>query len=270
MVIFYLFRGDFMIFHQPSNSMSNYSYNAVFYTDKVWDFHFHKNFELIYVLEGAVNCTINNKPYRLSAGDFGLCLPYDMHKYLPECNTHYWVLVFSEDFVSYFSNQLVGKMSDGFRFRCDEVEEKYIRSHIIDNQSPTIITLKSCLYAVCERYKNSVNLVKNDKRNSIMCDIADYISENHTGKLSLQSLAEWLGYDYHYVSRLFHQMFNMTFSDFTNIYRLETAVRLLKDTDKSITYIAYESGFQSIRTFNDFFKKNTGLSPSVYRKASRN
>lgn len=260
-----------MIFHQPSNSKTNYSYNTAFYTDEIWDFHFHKNLEMIYVINGAVNCNINNKPYRLTAGDFGLCLPYDIHQYIPECDTNYWVLVFSEDFVRYFSNQLIGKSSDGFKFRCDSDEELYIKSRIIDNKSPTIITLKSCLYALCEKYRNAVNIKnKDDKRNTMMVEIVNYISENHTGELSLRSLAERLGYDYNYVSRWFRRMFNMTFTQFTNIYRLETAVRLLNDTDKSITYISHESGFQSIRTFNDFFKKNTGLSPSEYRKSSHN
>lgn len=256
-----------MIVHQPTNSMSNYSYNAFFYTDKSWDFHFHKNLELIYVLEGAVNCTVNNASYRLTAGDFGLCLSYDIHRYAPENNTTYWVLVFSEDFVRYFSNQLTGKTGNGFSFRCDSDEERYIRSHIIDNPSPSILTLKSCLYAICEKYKSTVNLIEKDnKRKLMMSDIADYIAENHKGKLSLRSLAAWLGYDYNYMSRYFHNMFNMTFTDFMNIYRLETAVTLLTETNKSIIDIAYESGFQSIRTFNDFFKKSTGLSPSVYRK----
>ena len=59
----------FMIFHQPHNSLSNYTYNAFFYTSEVWNFHFHKNLELIYVIKGTLKCTINRNEYILKPGD---------------------------------------------------------------------------------------------------------------------------------------------------------------------------------------------------------
>ena len=62
-----------MIFHQSHNSKSSYNYNAFFYTNEIWDFHFHKNLELIYVEKGSVECTVNNTVYTLNPDDFGLC-----------------------------------------------------------------------------------------------------------------------------------------------------------------------------------------------------
>jgi len=256
-----------MIFHQPTNSLSNYNYNFYFYTDQIWDFHFHKNLELIYVINGAVNCTVNNVPYRLTASDFGLCLPYDIHRYAPEKNTLYWVLVFSEDFVRSFSKQISGKTGDGFRFRCDTEDENYIKRHLINNTAPSLFTLKSCLYALGEQYLNHVHLLERDRKElENMSVIADYISENHTKDISLKSMANQLGYDYHYMSRYFRNMFNITFTDYVNIYRLETAIDLLTNTNSSITSVALQSGFQSVRTFNNFFQKNMNMTPSQYKK----
>lgn len=256
-----------MIFHQPSNSRSNYNFNIAVFRDTVWDFHFHKNLELIYVLKGAVNCTVNNTAYRLTVGDFGLCLPYDIHSYVPEENTEYWVLVFSEDFIRYFANQIEGKTALGYSFRCDEDEEEYIVKKLITASTPTILTLKSCLYALCERYKDSVELVETyDKRNTIIANIVDYISGNHTKNITLKDLSDELGYDYSYTSHRISDIFNMTFPELVNLYRLETAMALLESTEKTITQIAYESGYQSIRAFNFSFKKSTGVSPSEYKK----
>ena len=92
-----------MIFHQAGNSLSNYNYNTAFYTDEVWEHHFHKNPEIIYVLEGAVDCTADAGNIRLAAGEFGLCLPYEIHSYRPLAGSRYWVIVFSEDFVRLFA-----------------------------------------------------------------------------------------------------------------------------------------------------------------------
>ncbi len=259
-----------MVIHQAHNSLSNYNFNAFHYTDKVWDYHFHRNLELIYVISGAVNCTVNNQPYRLIRGEFGLCLPYDIHRYAPESNTEYWVLVFSEDYIRYLSTQLSGKTGDGFKFSCKAAVEDFITDQLVNRNAPSTLTLKSCLYAVMEEYLNNIRLIdKSTKESRIVSFISDYVQAHHTQKVTLSDLATNLGYDYNYMSRFFHNTFNMTFSDFVNIYRLETATKLLEDTYESITSIAFKSGFQSVRAFNTFFKKSTQLSPSGYRKSFR-
>lgn len=259
-----------MIFHQPLNSLTNYNYNAYFYTDQIWKFHFHRNLELIYVVSGKVKCSVNNKDYILSKGEFGLCLPYDIHSYHPEENTLYWVLVFSEDFVRYFSKEIMNKQADGFSFRCNKYTEDFLKVRLINNGEPSIYSLKSCLYALCEEFLANVTLVgKSKKEAQIMPLIADFVLKHHSQHITLTDLADLVGYDYNYMSRFFKKIFNMTFTDFVNIYRIETAIKLLEDTDKSIAEIALESGFQSIRNFNMAFKNNTGMNPSEYRNASR-
>ena len=256
-----------MLLHQPHNSLTNYNYNAFIYTDKVWDYHFHRNLELIYVIEGAVSCTVNNVDYLLTAHEWGLCLPCDVHRYEPEKNTVYWVLVFSEDYVGFFTKQIHGKTGKGFKFKVSATVEDYIKNRLINTDSYTVFTLKSCLYAVCEEYLKSVELTeKKSNKAEVSTLIADYIQNNHQKKISLADIALKLGYDYNYMSRYFKNTFNMTFTDFVNIYRLETAIKLLEDTKKSIITVALESGFQSVRNFNSFFKANTGKSPSEYRK----
>lgn len=256
-----------MIVHQTGNSRSNYSSNAAFYESESWDFHFHKNLELIYVIRGTVDCVVNNVKYSLCAGDFGLCLPYDIHSYSPRSDTRYWVLVFSEDFVRYFSKLYSGKAALGFPFRCDSSVESYVMEKLINNPSATVMTMKSCLYAVCEEYFSSVPLTDKDLRGAeVSALVADYIMENHTKKISLNDIARKLGYDYNYMSRYFRQVFNMTFTDLVNIYRLETAIELLEQSRIAITDVAYESGFGSVRNFNNFFKSKMGVSPSEYRR----
>lgn len=259
-----------MIFHQPSNSLSNYHYNTYFYSNNFFDFHFHKNLELIYVIKGSVTCTVNQRTYILEANDFGLCLPCDIHRYEPEKNTLYWVLVFSEDFVRSFSKLIADKTGNGFSFRCDETLNAYIKEHLIYNSSPSILTLKSCLYAICEKYINSVELIERDcKKAEMITVISDYIQNNYAKPLLLREISAKLGYDYNYMSRYFRKVFQMTFTEFVNTYRLERAIELLENTDKDIITISYESGFQSVRNFNAFFKKNLKTTPTQYRKTSR-
>lgn len=257
-----------MIFHQPYNSLTNHNYNAMFYKDYVWENHFHRNLELIYVIEGKVDCTLNGTHYTMKKGDFGLCLPYDIHSYRPSEGTSYWILVFSEDFVHSFSKEIKDKTGTNMVFCSDKNVEEYIKNKLIYNPTPTLFTLKSCLYAICEEYIKNVKLIKKDSKNQeIIAMVANYVSERYSENITLSDMAKKFNFDYNYMSRYFKKMFDMSFTDFVNLYRLEAATEYLITTDKSIIEIAMMSGFQSVRNFNLFFKKNMGITPSEYRKS---
>lgn len=259
-----------MVFHQPKNSSGNYNYNAFFYTDKHWPLHFHKNMELIYVLKGTVNCNISGQQYTLNSHEFGLNLPYEIHGYKPAENTEYWVAVFSEDYVYTFYRQIINNRNSSFKFQCPDDIESFLLKNIIFETHPTIYMIKSCLYAVCDNFIQRVSF-SNDNNIKIdnMRTIVDFMSENFTKDIQLADLTKVLGYDYSYVSRIFHSIFHMSFQEFLNNYRIDYALRLLEESDEKIMTIAMESGFQSVRSFNNCFYKSLGITPSEYRKKKR-
>ena len=257
-----------MVFHQPMNSLSN-NYNAAFYKTEIWKQHFHKSLELVYVMRGSLNCNINGTEYLLMPEDFGLCLPYDIHAYEPQKNTLYWVCVFSEDYVHDFAKIIRDKTGD-FKFNCSSSVTQFITESLIKNTKLTRLLIKASLYAVCDEYSKSVRLTDKNKRiseNIVL--ITDYVEKNHTKDIKLSDIGNLLGYDYHYVSRYFHSVFKMSFSEFLTLYRLETAINLMEQSDKKIVDIALESGFQSIRSFNDCFKSHFKMSPTEYKKNRR-
>lgn len=256
-----------MIYHQIQNSLRAGNYNAFYYTNHVWGAHFHKSYEIIYVLDGAVACDIDAQTMILTAGDLALCLPYQVHAYRPEANSRYWVCVFSEDYVRFFSKQMQGKVGSSSRFCCSEAVARYLKEALMDVEAPGIYTIKSCLYALCEQYLSCVKLIEKDQNKTLtISTIVSFIEQHHAENITLSDIAGLLGYDYHYVSRYFHSVFHMTFRDFLNVYRLESAVRLMDETDKKLVEIAYASGFQSLRTFNRCFRNHFGVAPSDYRK----
>ncbi len=257
-----------MIFHQTHNSGGRYNYNAFFYEKEVWEPHFHKNYELIYVVKGNIECTVNNSSFSLKEGDFGLCLPYAVHSIQPQSNTKYWVMVFSEDFIHTFGKQTSQKKAATIAFTCDPSVKEFLLHNLIYSQNTSIYLLKSCLYAVCNEFKKSVVLEENKETQNIDA-ICSFLEQKHTENISLKDLSQLLGYDYHYVSRYFNSMFNMSFTEFLNTYRIQTALSLLEEDGKKIVDIAYESGFKSVRNFNYCFKKSMGMTPLEYKKTSK-
>lgn len=87
--------------------------------------------------------------------------------------------------------------------------------------------------------------------------------------LSLQSLAEKLGINHHQLSQLLNERLNKNFFDFVNGYRIEEAMRMLRDRehrDMKIMTIAFEVGFNTRAAFYNVFRKYTGQTPTEYRK----
>lgn len=85
--------------------------------------------------------------------------------------------------------------------------------------------------------------------------------------LSLKDLSDEMGMSLHSVSKAINSHFNKNFFDFINRYRVDYVKDLL-NTKRDITILeaAFEGGFNSKSSFNRIFKKQTGQTPSEYRK----
>ncbi len=88
-------------------------------------------------------------------------------------------------------------------------------------------------------------------------------------ELSLTKLAAAMSIPSKQLSQVINEHLRMNFNDFVNHCRIEEAKRLLLEPgmkDIKLLRIAFESGFNSKSVFNVAFKKNTGLSPSEFRR----
>lgn len=86
--------------------------------------------------------------------------------------------------------------------------------------------------------------------------------------LTLPELSDKLSIPVHYLSQIINEQFNQNFFEFINSYRIEEAKKLIRHPDKqnlNLASIAFESGFNSVSSFNSAFKKFAGITPSQYR-----
>jgi len=57
--------------------------------------------------------------------------------------------------------------------------------------------------------------------------------------------------------------------DYLIHYRIEQAKRLLRETDESVTNIAFMTGFHNSAYFGKMFKKLTGMTPGKFRQTHK-
>lgn len=87
-------------------------------------------------------------------------------------------------------------------------------------------------------------------------------------EISLEDLSERSKIPKHHITQLLNEHLHKNFYTFINEYRIQEAVTKLNDPDLDINILslAYDCGFNSKSSFNNYFKKITGLTPSGYRK----
>ena len=93
-----------------------------------------------------------------------------------------------------------------------------------------------------------------------------FISERITEKTPLKDVAQEVHVSIFYFCKLFKQSTGMTFTEYVNRKRIELAKGELKNTEKTVTEIAYAVGYQSLSQFNRCFLKYSGESPRHYRE----
>ena len=254
--------------HHSHNSVGNFDYKASIY--KPWSIpaHFHRNYELIYIYEGTLDIFVQGECFTLSKGDFFLIRPNSIHSFTVTEEQKAWISVFTEDNVYKFAKEY--KNSQFSKFRCDPDIEAFLKKYLLINGIPQLYIIISCLNLVCDACIHNANEIKTQEINmNVFNQIYEYISENYNKAPSLKELADALGYEYHYVSLLFHKYFNMNFKAFVNLYRVQLACDFLLTTSKDILSISIECGFDNLRNFNYVFKNYTGQTPSQYRKHAK-
>jgi two-component system response regulator YesN len=98
--------------------------------------------------------------------------------------------------------------------------------------------------------------------------IQGYIIDKYPEKISLDSLADIVGFSKYHISHLFKEVYGKTIMEYLIEIRMGHAKELLAGTNLSIKEIAYKVGYTEANYFIWAFKKYTGISPGEYRATS--
>lgn len=144
------------------------------------------------------------------------------------------------------------------------IGDAYIKSIFLAKSATEVSSIKN------QMYRDFITRVHNCRRNpdysKMVQSCCDYI-ELHLGEpLSIEVLADRLGYAKYYLSARFKKETNATVGDYIKYARIERAKMLLATTDKSIAEIAEQTGFASRSFFSNTFKRCLGITPAAYRK----
>ncbi len=254
--------------HQSDNSRGNNNFNAFTYTNRIWKAHFHKNLELICVLHGNLHLCVNENEIVIQENEWAMILSNQIHSFRVQGDSMVWVAVFSENFVPEFASYVKNRQGRTAAFHPNEEVDAFVKEGLMISE-PSLLAKRACLYALCDQYLKQVELeARKNKNDELICKILDHIETHYQEKITLQTVAQHFGYEYHYLSRLLNQKYSIRFNQVLNECRIEHAIGLLANDAISITEVSQACGFQSIRSFNDVFLSVMGCTPSDYKRNS--
>ncbi|MFH5833307.1 AraC family transcriptional regulator [Halalkalibaculum sp. DA384] len=100
--------------------------------------------------------------------------------------------------------------------------------------------------------------------------VINYILKHYKEDIKLETIADIAHYSKAAFCKFFKKRTRKTFCEFLNEVRISQACKQLKKTDKNISRVGYECGYNNISHFNRQFKKFTGLTPREYIKKHEN
>lgn len=253
--------------------------------------HWHKDIEIIAIPEenSEASCgmiQINNEVYKLAPGDILMIWPGELHEVIDNSKKSMVALQFPLSILTerrefaFYMNTFKSQHFIGFEEDPELSQNMHFCMHQIfaigderDKQF-RMVKMVICLYELFMAWADKLSQIHNEPKN--MLDDASlfskiqlacrYIEENCIYHITLEKVAEYIGFSPCYFSRTFKKTTHYSFIEYLTMQRVRKLQVLLMENDIAITDAAYQVGFKSISTLNRVFKQYSGCSPSEYKK----
>jgi transcriptional regulator GlxA family with amidase domain len=93
----------------------------------------------------------------------------------------------------------------------------------------------------------------------------EFIESNIDERISIDELAQQFAIGKRHFERRFKDATNNTPSEYIQRVKIEAAKKLLESSDKNVSEVMYEVGYNDSKAFRHVFKKITGITPIEYR-----
>ena len=253
--------------------------------------HYHNNFEISFITEGSGKRIVGDSIEEFQPGDLAFIGPNLPHVWIADKESRMLSkrtleMVFLQFNLNVLSDQLLSLpefsnvkkaliLSErGIQIIGDTLNEvseimlqlPYLKSfdrmlHFfmlmdIIGKSHTNIQLASKEYL-------KLRFTTGNKR---IAAIHEFLMNNYRDEVDLKRLAELVNMAEGSLCRFFMKNMGITIFEYLNRIKTEFACKLLMDPDLSIMEVCFDSGFNNISHFNKQFRRNTGVTPSEYRK----
>jgi AraC-like DNA-binding protein len=232
--------------------------------------HLHYSFELLFLLDGSMNITVEGQKEEMRKGDIAIVPPGDIHSFETQLTSKGTLMFFPVEYCSDL-RQIFGKRTIASHVAhmpnsgIEQLKEKY---ELNRNLPFSPLLFKGYINALFYEAIEKLTLIdkKNDISHDLLKKILILIREQYDNGINLNETAKAVGLSRSYVSRFFKKAIGYGFNEYINQLRVEKSKGLLAARNQDILDVALECGFDNQRSFDRIFKKHVNMTPSEYQK----
>lgn len=261
--------------------------------DQVVPTHWHKELELSFIIKGVARLLVNDEMYEVHEGEAILINGGDTHFYFASTDHRRLVILVDLDIIEGSSSFVELKKELNSRLetnektcRCWSAEDKAELVEIIgrlaklndQNVFGRELLVRAMIFELLflyskDEYKVVEKRINYQTENKAMVKLQrvfNYIEQHYTEPITLTDIADEAGFNPSYFTRFFKSYTNVTFYDYLSNFRISKAQYLLvQKPDMSISMVAENVGFTSVKTFNRVFLKCVKIPPTKFRKVNK-
>lgn len=215
-------------------------------------------FEIIYVSRGEIYLREGERPIHATKGQLILLNPHIRHVGTRETvgTEFYWLHFHVANGSLPFQARFFERFENAYLFK-ELLHWANLHEPCPELVGAVLAHILSELF-----YLSEVTKTASDARAE---RIREWIRINASASLTVETVAEHVGFSADHVSRLCKKAYGMSGGRLINRYLLSSAKELLCNTDLYVKEIAARLGFSTDKAFIGYFRYHEGLSPSDFR-----
>ncbi|WP_080875936.1 AraC family transcriptional regulator [Oceanobacillus timonensis] len=242
--------------------------------------HDHVTHQILYILEGEGECTLNKKDFYTEKDYFIIIPPETTHAITAKSKMTVLVLEFDATVLGVdVQNELVQTIFDEPRVQklsvFDSSELRQLLRKMLYEQSHGDHFWKMALqtymiellFTIARSYQE---ITQPQDMNSLRVErLKQFIETRYFEITNAEDIANRMDMSTRYIQTIFKEYYGYTPLQYLTKIRLAAVKEMLVETNKDIISICFEVGFESIPTLYRLFKKDTGIPPNKYREITK-
>lgn len=250
----------------PETGVSDFYFCELYHNDYTEIAHIHSHMEFVYVLRGDCTISTADGDYNITEGQVFSLMPYSPHGIITPEGSEVFLIACPPDYVAEYRQILIGNHFDPPSAKFGNSVKTLIED-IIESGYKEDFKKKALLYCTLSEFLSQSTICSaSSEEFDLYRRVMAYISEHFREDITLNSVAHYACVSPAHLSRVINHSSDLSFCDIVNSLRVYYAKELMEQKDISISDVAYESGFGSIRNFNRIFKTHFGITPREYQK----
>jgi AraC-like DNA-binding protein len=250
--------------------------------------HYHKELEILCILEGRLDVNVEESQYVLQGGDviiigakelhkdrcyqqYGLkyiVLQFDIEQFVENSTLNYFRSISQPGFTLHKLNYIFEEHPEVARQALESVKEilHEVQGKREGYEMAASLQVKSIMLALLRNDTRQLIRLKERGDMTRLKPVLDYVEENLENRIQVEEVCRIANVSYYYFVKYFKKVMGMSFLEYVNFKKIKKAERMLLTQDVSVTQVADSIGMPNMAHFYKIFKKYNQCSPNEYRK----